>query len=138
MRRTMFVVVMCGCGARSMLDGSDLFSSDAAIDQAAFDAIPSDGFVFGGQDAAPGADGNVDGCTPAVIAIGCGGSQQNCLSCKFDIEWTCGDVKHRIGGACDPPDVGVLGGLYDGVCDQNGAQTNTFDIATTTCDCKDA
>ena len=112
-----------------MLDNGDgLF--DAAIDQSASDATASD------HDTRPGLDGSVDACTPLTTAIGCGG--QSCQSCKFDFEWTCGDVKYRIGGGCDPPDVGPVGGFYEGVCDQNGAQTSTFDIATTTCDCKDA
>ncbi len=59
--------------------------------------------------------------------------------CKYDINWTCGDIKKRIGGACDPADSSsTSAGTYEGVCDENGQQTSTFNVPTITCDCTDA
>jgi hypothetical protein len=130
------VSMIAACGARSEISGSNE-SSDASglvYDAGLVDvAIQGDG--AGGIDA-----GTVDACTPTVTQVACGGPKNSdCPTCKFDFEWMCGDVKHRIGGECTPAEAGVpSAGAYEGACDENGQQTSTFNVPTVTCDCTDA
>ena len=119
-----FGAAVVACGARSQISGGG--SLDASI---VVDATP------------PGLDSSTDAldaevvCTTPTVKVGMGGG----ANCKFDIEWTCGDTKYRVGGACDPPaDGGFAGsGSYAGVCDVNGQQVSTFQQATTSCACDD-
>jgi hypothetical protein len=123
-----------GCAARSEIAGGSFGGADGSVDATSH----GDAGGSGVDGAAPDGDGAADAavaCTPSSIKVGCGGL--DCSSCKFDIEWTCGGAKYRVGGECTPPDAGPAGGFYEGVCDQNGAQSSTFQVSTKTCDCKD-
>ena len=124
--------LVVACGARSGIAGGAAGFLDATADVGASDAGPMvDGSV---HDAAIDA-GACTVTTVKAICAGPNGGDCDKYGCKFNVEWTCGDVKFRAGGACEPPDAG---GFYQGVCDENGGQTSTFDITTTTCDCKES
>lgn len=132
------LLVLAACGARSQIAGGGEGSpfGDAGAD------------VFGHLDGAAQVDGSGKGggadaagaCIVSVVSVGCAGPNGgDCgqYGCKFDVEWKCGDTTYRAGGACAPPGVGPTGGTYQGVCDENGSKTSSFDVTTTTCDCKD-
>jgi hypothetical protein len=144
MRRAVFgVMFVCACAARSeiagglgdddSLDGAS--SSDATLK---LDGSKSgDGSPFGGKD---GGTIFADACADAALAIGCAGPNKgdcDAYGCKFNLESNCGGADFRVGGACEPSD-GASQGFYEGVCQVNGQTTSTFDVPTTTCDCKDA
>lgn len=142
MKRAVFVALfVCACGARSEIAGSDLFDGSSS-----FDATSSlDGSVFG-KDGSPfgGKDGGTNGldgaaCPDVGVAIGCAGPNKgDCAKygCKFQVLMDCDGTEHRVGGACDYTDAG--GAEYQGVCEDNGQTTSTFDVPAATCDCMDA
>jgi hypothetical protein len=135
MRRTLLALVLCACGARSEIAGSgdDLFDSSVPISDGSFgfDATKDGSTIADG-----GAGADVVTCTAATNQIACGSPP--CLNCKFEIEWTCGNTKYRIGGYCDPTSLFPDAGFLEGVCAQDGKQTSTFKEPATTCDCADA
>lgn len=146
MRRAALCVVLCACAARSeiagglgddeFLDGSSSFDSTAKIDGSkAGDGSPFQ--IDGGKD---GGTISADACADAALGIGCAGPNNgdcDAYGCKFNLETNCGGNDFRVGGACEPSDGGFQG-FYEGVCQVNGKTTSTFDVPTTTCDCKDA
>jgi hypothetical protein len=141
MRRAFLLVVVCACGARSeiagsdVLDGSMLFDATSTLDG----SKKGDGSPFGGDDADTGGL-DAASCADVAVAVGCAGPNPgNCdaYGCKFNVEAQCGGEDFRVGGSCTPADGGSPG-MYQGVCDENGKQTSTFNVPTTTCDCKDA
>ena len=142
MKRVMLVVVLvCACGARSEIAGSDLFGDgsvsflDATTKQ---DGSGGNDASFGGNDGST--TQHDSGCPGPTLATGCAGPPPgDCAAwgCKFDLESDCNGNTFRVGGACQPTDGGTPG-FYEGVCQENGKTTSTFDVPTTTCDCKDA
>lgn len=135
----LFTCVAClACGARSEIAGTGDELGDASIDGNA-------GIDGAGHEPNGGGDASVfdaEACTPAQINIGCAGppNSPDCekYGCKFGVEWTCGDTTFSVGGACMPPDAGFASGngVIEGACRENGSQTSTFTVDTTTCDCK--
>ena len=134
------MIGLCACGARSEIAGSgvDEFLDASSTSDATFG---NDGSPFhvdgGGKD---GGTSTPDACADVAVAIGCAGPKGgdcDAYGCKFNVEAQCGGQDFRVGGSCTPSDGGSQG-LYQGVCDENGKQTSTFMVPTTTCDCKDA
>lgn len=141
MRRVALLLgLVCACAARSEIagGGDDLFDASSPIGDGASgtDAKNGDGSPFPGKDG--GANG-LDAACDVAVAVGCAGPKGDCdaYGCKFNVETTCGGNDFRVGGACQPADGGNPG-FIEGVCDENGKQTSTFEVPTTTCDCKDA
>ena len=126
-------MVLCACGARSEIAGSDddLFDASVPISEASvgFDATKD------GSTIADDAGVDVASCTASDVNVACA---NNCGNCKFIVEWTCGDTSFRIAGYCDPTSLFPDAGFLEGVCDQDGKQVSTFKEPATTCDCTDA
>jgi len=82
-------------------------------------------------------DAHVDGasCTVSSITTACAGpnDDQDCAKygCKFQVNWTCGDVHFRVGGAC----AGDTSG--GGSCFQDEQPTTQFQVSNG-CNCVDA
>jgi hypothetical protein len=146
MRRAVLgVLFVWACAARSEIAG-DLGGGDDSLDgSSSFDSTTTkldgsktgDGSPFGSKD---GGTTGSDACADAALGIGCAGPNGgNCdaYGCKFNLESNCGGNDFRVGGACEPTD-GSFQGFYEGVCQVNGKTVSTFDVPTTTCDCKDA
>ena len=137
----MLAMLLCACAARSEIAGGEgSLDGSSPFDATSFDAsTKNDGSPFGGGDG--GTNGlDASACADVAVTVACAGPPPgNCdaWGCKFNVEATCGGEDFRVGGACQPPDGGTQG-FYQGVCDENGKQTSTFDVPTTTCDCKDA
>lgn len=134
------MLLISACGTRSEIGGG-LFDGSFGFDATTSDVvIHADGSPSGGPDA--GADVALEACTPISVGVACAGpGPGDCkdYGCKFNVEWQCGTTKWRVGGGCAPPDAaGPLSGTYEGVCEQNGQQTSSFQTPTTTCDCQDA
>jgi hypothetical protein len=115
-----------------------LFDASSPISDGSFgtDGAKTDGSPFGGD----AGTNDASSCADVAVAVGCAGPNGgNCdaYGCKFNVEGQCGAEDFRVGGACTPADGGSPG-VIQGVCDENGKQTSTFDVPTTTCDCKDA
>ena len=137
MQRLWLLLLLCvACGARSEIAGSGGELDDASATQ----SLDASGF-----DVSSTGDGASDGdasCTPAQIDIGCAGppTSPDCekYGCKFGVEWKCGDKSFTVGGSCTPPDAGSPSsdGIVQGACREDGSQTSTFTVDTTTCDCK--
>ena len=136
MQRAWAPLLLCAaCGARSEIAGRGGELGDASAGQS-LDAS--------GADVSSGADGASDAgaCTVTQIDIGCAGppSSPDCdkYGCKFGVEWTCGATSFSVGGGCMPADAGFQSGngVIEGTCREDGSQTSTFTVDTTTCDCK--
>ena len=140
MRRAyVFAVWLCACGARSEITGTGV-SFDASFDGTTSDVfVQGDGSPFGGKDAGGSdASDSFDACADVSVGIGCAGPNKgDCAKygCKFQVEWTCIGGERRIGGDCDYTDAGAE---YQGVCEENGKTTSTFEVPVATCDCTDA
>jgi hypothetical protein len=139
MRRAVLAVFLCACGTRSEIaggGGGDFLDASTPF----FDGSKTgDGSPFGGKDGGTNAL-DAASCADVAVTVGCAGPNGgNCdgYGCKFNVEATCGGEDFRVGGSCTPTDGGSQG-FYQGVCDENGKQTSTFNVPTTTCDCKDA
>ena len=142
MRRAILTTLLvCACGARSEIAGS----GEEFLDATSFDGSSKSDAPFGSDSPFGGKDGGTTGldagaCADVAVAVGCAGPKNgdcDAYGCKFNVEATCGGVDFRVGGSCTPSDGGSQG-FYQGVCDENGKQTSTFNVPTTTCDCKDA
>jgi len=136
-RRALTMVLVCACGARSEIAGDGL-DGGTTSDATALDVATKSDAPFGGKDG--GTTAADAGCAAVSVSIGCAGPNGgdcDAYGCKFDVQVQCGGQDIRVGGSCAPSDGGSQG-AYHGVCDENGKQTSTFDVPTTTCDCKDA
>jgi hypothetical protein len=135
------VLVVCACGARSQIAGSD-DEFDASFDAASADVVIHADGSPSGDSGDGGTDTSFDACIPVTVATQCAGPQPDeCADygCKFDIEWSCGDTKYRVGGACGPAtNSGWDSAVFEGVCDENGKQTSSFNTPASSCPCDDA
>lgn len=130
-------VGVAACGARSEISGNGSPFGDASIDV----GVANDGGTAKDGSTPDGSTAGADAaaCITTTTNAACAGNPPDCdqFGCKFDVEWACGDDTFRTGGACTPPGSGPNTGEYQGVCDENGKQTSSFVVSTTTCDCKD-